>query len=366
MKKQEPFKHILINGISRSGGSLLARLFDGYPGFYSLPFEMNYSVNKSVWPLLENCDNPEEVFKEVYGSYFKKFLTKDILRDVSCEGSRKSFDYTGFKKNVIKILEKKKQFKLNDIIHLLIQQFFCHFSNGIYQIEKPNGVVNHLSMGFLLDVKKFYQYFPNGFIVQTIREPFSWYASLKKHNKFNDDCRLSLYSSFALWVESCYRAIGRSNLYFSKYIILDYQDLVSDTKKQMELMCSSFDVEWRDILLNPTIFLRDWMSNSSYKSKKEVNKDSLSQWRQYLTSSEINWIKEHTGQICSILFDNNNLTVPKYIECPLFGYQVKLNFTDDLGLCDEEFRRLSGLTLNNFQLNNQIRGSRSNLKEFIV
>ena len=63
------YKLIFIGGINRSGGSLLARLFDGHKNFASYPLELPFPHDNSFYNIFENyCGIPMTVPDSYNGS----------------------------------------------------------------------------------------------------------------------------------------------------------------------------------------------------------------------------------------------------------------------------------------------------------
>ena len=58
---------LLVSQIQRSGGSLMAQLFDGHPELYAHPFEIHIGYpNKWNYPELSSTDSPQKWFEYLY------------------------------------------------------------------------------------------------------------------------------------------------------------------------------------------------------------------------------------------------------------------------------------------------------------
>lgn len=103
-------KHILVNGIQRSGGSLLARIFDDHPDISSMPFELRYNKFKNVAPnfgVLKGMQNKKsslKIFlKLILKNLIKIFFSKDLSHQYKIDSNYKIFKKIFIKITIFKI-----------------------------------------------------------------------------------------------------------------------------------------------------------------------------------------------------------------------------------------------------------------------
>ena len=64
---RETLPLLLVSQIQRSGGSLMAQLFDGHPELYAHPFEIHIGYpNKWDYPELSAADSPQKWLECLY------------------------------------------------------------------------------------------------------------------------------------------------------------------------------------------------------------------------------------------------------------------------------------------------------------
>ena len=72
---------ILISQVHRSGGSMLAQLFDGHPQVFAHPAELFIGYpNKSDWPYLDLGAGPEAWFFALFEHGLLKYVRREIGR----------------------------------------------------------------------------------------------------------------------------------------------------------------------------------------------------------------------------------------------------------------------------------------------
>ena len=191
---------IHIAGINRSGGSLLARLFDGHKEFASYPMEVGFNFDYNSFGFLDkltgtptyisefhNNINPIEYFnagKEVV--YYKwgkessgKFgVRKNYLEKAYFEKTIKTnFDHQQYVKKLSEYCSKSNSNQ--DFFEGKHKAYFESWDNSAY-FNDPKYVVTHSSSGlFLSNFDRYFNDFRNSYILIPIRDCIGYIAAEK-------------------------------------------------------------------------------------------------------------------------------------------------------------------------------------------
>lgn len=299
-------KHILINSYIRSGGSLLARLLDGHPDLYVLPVEMSYSKRKVLFPnVSDNVNSFNDLVQEMnLERTFNKLDQNAVISKDPYGKQRIEFSYSTFLDGVKKRLNDYGAIKLSHAVAAIYESFFENWNaldSSKNDKQEKYGYVNHLSAMCYGDYAEFFDSFPEGKIIQTIRDPRSWYASVKTHIGIKDDQPLFLVFAMHLWVESNIRGLIAAKLKSDRYSIIRYEDLVVDLDNTLNEVCKSLNIEYNEILKHPTMGGIEWKGNSAYGQKRGVDDSGLYEWKRVLTRNELLNIDKITNEVAGIL-----------------------------------------------------------------
>ncbi len=354
------YSHILINSHLRSGGSLLARLLDGHPSLMVYPMEVRYARKKVFWPKIDKACH-EKDFRTLICELDLEWPFRDIFRSIKDESNSSKInpkdtfgrqqidlDYNLFLKGVEKRLMGENKWNFRKIVNVVADSFFYSWNSGEnYKTEKVDHIVNHISMMCFANPQKFFNAFPDGFIIQTLREPKAWYASMKTHFKAKG-AELFMKMSLALWFESTIRGLNYSKFFPDKYIVLRYEDLVVDTLPSMTDLLSKTGLEFDPVVLEPTIGQSPWLGNSSYGEKQYVDAASLQKWKNVLTNKEIHYIDEYYGTISEVLGYQGDDILPLKADSinfydPRLAMDIPISAQSDKELLEEESRRTASM-----------------------
>lgn len=348
-------KHILINSYIRSGGSLMARLLDGHSLLRVLPVEMSYSKRKVVFPNFnKKLYSTEEFLEEIdLKRSFQKLDEKGVISKDPYGKQIIDFSYDEFIGELNKSIGNKA-FTFSEGIDLVFINFFNNWKNyyarDLLQKKANEHVyVNHLSAACFADFSEYFDTFTNSIIIQTVRNPFAWYASVKTHIGISDNHQVFLEYALLLWLESTIRGLIARNQKNEQYIFLRYEDLICNFETTLGKICKVVNIEFEQVLLHPTMNEQNWRGNSSYGDQVGINKRGLSQWKKILTNTETNQINQITQELNEILgySDSNNLSQVVWnvdeFYASYIGFPILLKVLDDYERQKLESMRMSVL-----------------------
>ena len=249
---------VLISQIQRSGGTLLSQLFDNHSKILAYPSELILAEPK--WDWTKNF---------IFYCYKLKNIKKYASRkNYSKSGSIKwnksyLFDFNLFLQK--KIFDETKKIDLRSNFDAYFTSFFNSYIN--YRDKK---IINHKKIitAFLprLNLKKknikiFFEIYPNGKIINIVRDPISWLASSTKHSLDYVNPNKSL----ILWLKSAkfsYNNINKNK----KILILTFEELIKNTPNTIKKILNFLDLGFEDTLLIPTFNGKPILSDSSFKT----------------------------------------------------------------------------------------------------
>jgi Sulfotransferase family len=129
-------------------------------------------------------------------------------------------------------------------------------------------------------VANFFASYPDGRLIQLIRDPRTWYPSAKHHRQSEGDSR-QLEDILQPWLVSTESILRNKTRYGDKVVILRFEDLVADTEATMRQIANMIGIEYDPILLEPTFNGRSMRANSSFAVarsgviKTPLNRDSM-------------------------------------------------------------------------------------------
>ena len=342
------FKTIYIAGINRSGGSLLARLFDNHTKILSYPIELGFPRNHEFFNIIENYtgipqsiptfdhNKKKDIFEllelpKVEPQYSTKWgeehsdplgVRKNYLEKVFYGNIKTDFDYNLFKNEFVKLSSKANNIKeLYDARHTA---YFKAWDNNKY-LKDQSHIVMHDSGGiYLTNINTYFESFDDSRIVFPLRDIVGYVAAEKTRlaRRYFGSRRFSwptcpnmfvkMYDNYDInaQIMSWMTAITRVRLIQEKYgiddkfIIYSNTRLIEEPKETMSTMSDLLGLEYEDTLINPTISGKPWLGNSHYGPVKGISKNISKNYDKVLTENEIEHIKNKTYK----LIDNIDLS----------------------------------------------------------
>ena len=137
-------------------------------------------------------------------------------------------------------------------------------------------------------VNAFFEDYPDGFLLVMIRNPFQWYNSAKHHSKEFAENGLRLYEKH---LKNC---SWRASEYEGKFIIISFEDLLSDVEGSMKVICEMIGIEFSDVLSYPSNFPYSGIDNSTFgkNPNDKVVKEKLKR-KIDLTDEESDYISQN-------------------------------------------------------------------------
>ena len=369
------YKSIFIGGINRSGGSLLARLFDGHPDVGSYPREINFPLDNEIYPIFESyTGNPVEVpsFCSIgEEDVFEKICFPKEKPKVGLKWGKETSDAIGVRKNYLEKVfygkvktdfdfdkfirlfndYRKKAKTISDLYDAKHKAYFLAWDNGKYG-QNMKYVVWHASTGFYLkNIDKFFEEFKNSTFIYPLRDVMGYIASEKTRlaRRYYGSRRFTypkfpnilvktfrnydLQAQIRAWMVAITRVMLLQEKYdvHGRFIVYSNENLLNDTEGTMKVLCKKIGLDFHPILLNPTIADMPWKGNSHQGEQRGVNKELAEYYPKVLAPDEIVAIEKATAPIREFLCNNRKtpLDLTKLPRNVLYDYKYQVKYFND-------------------------------------
>lgn len=276
---------IYISQLWRSGGTMLSQFFDGLPGVLAFPKELKFGVAKQEPLCLDAwCGRPAEevrlAFVRVNGVF------RDAARGSYDKASGASlpfrFDSGLFAYLFDRLWSEHPPQRGRDIAGIFFSAFFSAWIDRRPTPQPPRYISGFASFVALdpVNVGRFFAYYPDGYLIQIIREPVSWYGSVRaKSLRGSDTARPSAETHGVAHAIDFYRRQGltlEANLraHPGRCILLDYDRLVAEPVHHMARLCAHLGLDYSDIATKATFNGLPIGSNSSFRDT-HLRRDSV-------------------------------------------------------------------------------------------
>ncbi len=273
---------IFISQLSRSGGTLMSQLFDGHNSIAAFPPELKFASHKTSiadMDALARCNHKEVARKFIQAN--KSVIEKGVK---GCYdkgvGNRVPFIFDIYAFNVLfeTLWSLSKPNDGRDVMNYWFTSFFSSWLNYQWPYEVKYCSAFASWTGVKADnVDRFFSYYPDGYFIHVLREPISWYESVKTRSRivWGHHHLKVIYKSLENAIE-CYKKqaiVFEQNIkrYPGKVVMLTYDSLVSDRKRVMSEICKIIKLDFDDSLLKPTFNKRPCGRNTSFKDGRRVN-----------------------------------------------------------------------------------------------
>ena len=292
----------LISEIQGSGGTLLSQLLDGHPELHNHPHELMFkSPEKGIWSGIDLSDGPETWFEVLF---------EDPVQEYNREGykkrkeDRETFPYVFISSlqreiflNYIDSIQSKT---MRDILNAFMTSYFgAWLNNQNYSGKKI--FITAFSSELATKEKNmelFFETYPDGRLISLVRDPKSWFPFVRMHwPKRYADVNLAVDQ----WNDCALAMLSRQEKYGERVCLIEFEDLLGNTRAVMRCLSEFLGVEFDDILLTPTFNKFPSKANMSFKVKDQVAINSSLQAEKALTEHEADVIAEETSETYSLV-----------------------------------------------------------------
>lgn len=254
---------VMVSQVERSGGSLMAQLFDGHPQLLAHPHELKIGYpNKRIWPPT-NVSDMDEQFRLLY-----ELNNIDFFENGYSKGKHNPERMNFFLAPLVQrelfrhALGKSESRMSRDVLNAYFTSYFNAWLNMRTRIEQTAFITGFVPMMAASpeNMVQYWDTYPDGYLISIIRSPLSWYPSFVKLKGGG------LEDVAARWNDSTEAMFREHERNKARVIILRFDDVVKKTDAVMRLICRRIGIDFEPILTSPTFNLEPIRSNSVFSS----------------------------------------------------------------------------------------------------
>ena len=291
----------LISQIQRSGGSLLAQLFDGHPEIHAHPHELKIGKPKKyIWPKINLNDNAESWFHILFEDdtieHFKGGYRKERKQDETF-----SFIFLPSlqKKIFLRCLDSVGSITLRAVFDAYMTSYFgawLNYQNRYGQKKYITAFTARLAME-KSNMESFFEVYPDGRLISIIRDPKNWFPSALRHNEYiKRDKYADMELALSQWRESALATLWNKKTYGERVCIIRFEDLIGKTEAVMRYLADFLNIEFSNTLLTPTFNRFPIRANTSFELEEHgIMRSTLTRHRT-LSKEELELIDTVTGE----------------------------------------------------------------------
>jgi hypothetical protein len=262
----------MISQVQRSGGSLLSQLFDGHPQLAAHPHELKFGYpTDEDWPPIDPALGADRNFRLLFDAKITDMVRDGYTKGKnSAEAPRERFIYVPRIHYAVfdRLFQDRKPRTEREILDIYFTGYFNAWLNHQGSIGTTTSWLTAFAPCFAhheANVAKFFDAYPDGQIIQVLRNPASWYPSAKRHRKAAWK-KKPVEEILDLWSVSARSMIRNKTHYGSRVLILDFDQLVSQTEAVMSMFADRLGIGFSSVLLEPTFNGQPIGANSSFEA----------------------------------------------------------------------------------------------------
>ena len=284
---------VLICQAQRSGGTLLARLFDGHPQCHAHPHELHIGPRRPhTWPDLPLHEEPEEWFEKLseerLGQIFLKGKRRVPLKVIATEEETLlPFMLPPAFQRVLFLDEVGRRAPLRSEREVL-DCYMTSLFNAWLDNQNLRGVEKRWVVAFSPrrawgdGLDRFFSIYPDGRLISILRDPLSWFTSASGRSPGAEAGTL-----LDVWKRSAREMLEARRRFGDRVAVVRFEDLVLDTAEAMRRLASWLGIDYDERLATPTFNGYSVGPNSSFEtSETGVVQEPVERYRELLTHEQ--------------------------------------------------------------------------------
>jgi len=274
---------IFISQLSRSGGTMLCQLFDGHSNCIVFPPELKFASHKTSIADLDALATTSSEIARMRLIAANKSVIEKGLKGCFPKGVETNvpfiFDMFAFNVLFRTLWSRRTPRSGRQVMNIWFSSFFSSWLNYQWPVKISYCTAFASWTGVKEDnVDKFFRYYPDGYLIHVLRDPLSWYDSVKArsdrlHRRQTE--MLGIYRDLksAVYWYGKQAAVFERNLdkYPGRVMLITYDSLVSDRERVMKNICRKVSIDYESLLLRPTFNCVTVGRNTSFRDGKRRN-----------------------------------------------------------------------------------------------
>ncbi|HEY9783923.1 MAG TPA: sulfotransferase [Candidatus Obscuribacterales bacterium] len=304
---------VFISQIQRSGGTLLSQLFDHHPQCHAHPFEFKINhPDTHVWPKIDLAAGHNEWFRVL----FEHETIEHLKYGYKKTGSGTVNDHDRFRFPFLPSIQKAvfehyvythEMTNERAVFDCLMTSYFNAWLDNQNLFAGSKKYVTAFSShmhGRMENFERFFAVYPDGYLIRSIRDPRSWWASAKHQES------RQLPNTFAealdVWKQSSSLTLELLKRYPDRTYLLTFEQLVGDTERTMRDLAAFLGIDFLPILTEPTFNGLPIRANSSFAVKEHGTiSEPLERYKNVLSAEETAHIERNAlslyDEVCTRL-----------------------------------------------------------------
>jgi competence ComEA-like helix-hairpin-helix protein len=284
----------LICQAQRSGGTLLARLFDGHPQCHAHPHELHIGDNRPhIWPTLALDESPKgwyaKLQEEKLGDLFDKGKSSIPLKAAIEDPARSFYPFIlppAFQRRLF-LDEVERRSPIGSEREIL-DCYMTSLFNGWLDNQNLHGPPKRWVVAFSPrrawgeGLGKLFELYPDGRLISILRDPLSWYSSAQGRDPEADPDKLLEH-----WRRSARELLEADRRYGDRLCVVRFDELVLETAATMRRLAGFLDIDFHPRLTSPTFNGYPVGANSSYEVRSTgVVTDPVERYKELLSPEQ--------------------------------------------------------------------------------
>jgi hypothetical protein len=296
----------LVCQAPRSGGTLLARLFDGHPQLHAHPHELHIGARRPhTWPDFSLEESRESWWEKLSEEYIPAFFARG-RRVIPLKApdrpqnqmGRHPFILPPRLQRAIFLDEVDRRSPISserEILDCYMTSLFNAWldNQNLYAPDKRWVIAFSPRRAWGDGLKRCFEIYPEGRLISILRDPWSWYMSAQGRDPDADTRAL-----LDLWKRSAREMIRAVSKYGDQVCVVRFDELVLETPMSMKRLAKFLDIEYTPRLAVPTFNDFPVGANSSFKtSEVGVLKDPVKRYADVLSEQQQRRIKDSCEEL---------------------------------------------------------------------
>jgi len=291
---------VLISQAERSGGTLLAQLFDGHSRILAHPPELHIGFpNKQFWP-------PTDV-EDVDRQFRTLFEARVVER---CENGYGKGEYAAPRNfflvpqvqcEIFRAMMTSGKRLPRHVLDAYFTSYFNAWLNLRARMEDASFITAFAPMlaADERNMTQFWSAYPDGYLISIIRSPLNWYPSFVTL-KSDQRVAQNLETTMGRWIQMVEGLFQEKKRRPDRVLVILFDDLLGKTEATMRTICTRLGINFEDILTTPTFNSDPVEANTVFEPLKRGEVSSAPSQREILISEQA---REYIDRACMPIYE---------------------------------------------------------------
>ena len=306
---------ILISQVQRCGGSLMSQLFDGHSQLLAHPQEMKIGYpEKDIWPPIDHRFSANKQFKMLFESPTIEMSRFGYAKGKKDRNRKNFFFLPKIQREIFQTATERIEAPAGsrDILNAYFTAYFNSWLNLRAEISRAKFVTGFTPMlaSKEANMEKFWDAYPDGYLISILRSPFGWYPFAQLLDKFSKLGGIEKAARW--WCESTQAMIREKRSRPDRVIVLRFDELLANTEATMRHVCDRIGIAYEAALLSPSFNGEPIGANTSFETlqRGQVSSAPLDRGK-LLEDSERAYLEKHCLGLYEQALDKVVVTVLK-------------------------------------------------------